>query len=55
MTVNELKHELEQFNGDLEVVRADNSGGYEKIYSTYFSQVVDNFNNDKNKNVIVLD
>lgn len=55
MTVKELKEKLEEFDENLEIIRSDNSGGCEKIYSIYSSEVRDNFNKNNNKIAIILD
>ena len=49
MTVKELREELAQFDDDMVVVRMDNTGGFEDIYTVEEDEAGSNFDDDEHE------
>ncbi len=54
MTVKEIKEKLSDYSDDMEIVRADNCGGYEKIYDVKTDVIKDNFDIKKPVRIAVV-
>lgn len=60
MTVKELRDGLAEFDDDMVVVRVDNTGGFEDIYTVEADEISSNFDDEGHEKgtmmkVVVLD